>query len=83
MAKLEYTVVIEPLAAADGGGFVAVVPDLFGCMSVGETAEAALASIIDAVASWIAEAHATGRKVPVPTRYLTAAEGKPKRRRGK
>jgi antitoxin HicB len=31
------------------------VPDLPGCMSDGETAEAALASVKDAVAAWIDE----------------------------
>jgi hypothetical protein len=31
-------VIIEPLPQDDGGGFVALVPDLPGCMSDGETA---------------------------------------------
>jgi hypothetical protein len=44
MPKLEYPVIIEPLPQDDGGGFVALVPDLPGCMSDGETAQAALAS---------------------------------------
>ncbi len=38
MAKLEYPVIIEPLPQDEGGGFVALVPDLPGCMSDGETA---------------------------------------------
>jgi predicted RNase H-like HicB family nuclease len=42
MAKLEYPVIVEPLPEADGGGFVALVPDLPGCMSDDETAEEAL-----------------------------------------
>jgi predicted RNase H-like HicB family nuclease len=42
--RLEYPVIIEPLPEDEGGGFVALVPDLPGCMSDGETAEAALAS---------------------------------------
>jgi hypothetical protein len=38
-----YNVVVEPLSKEDGGGFVATVPDLPGCMSDGETeAEAIL-----------------------------------------
>ena len=36
VSKLEYTVVVEPMTAEDGGGFVATVPDLPGCMSDGE-----------------------------------------------
>jgi antitoxin HicB len=74
MARLEYPVIIEPLPEDEGGGFVALVPDLPGCMSDGETAEAALASVQDAVAAWIEEATALGRPIPPPSRHLTAAE---------
>ena len=56
MPKLEYPVIIEPLPQDDGGGFVALVPDLPGCMSDDETAQAALASVMDAVDAWIDEA---------------------------
>ena len=44
MEKLDYPVLIEPLPVEDGGGFVATVPDLPGCMSDGETPEEALAA---------------------------------------
>ena len=74
MAKLEYPVIIEPLLAHEGGGFVALVPDLPGCMSDGDTAEAALASVQDAVAAWIEEAKSLGRPIPPPSRHLVAAE---------
>jgi predicted RNase H-like HicB family nuclease len=73
-AKLQYPVVIEPLSAQDGGGFVATVPDLPGCMSDGETPEEALANIRDAVDEWVEEARALGRVVPAPTRRHVAAE---------
>ena len=39
MANLDYPVLIEPLPAEEGGGFVATVPDLPGCMSDGDTPE--------------------------------------------
>jgi len=39
--KLEYAVRIERLAENDGGGYLATVPDLPGCMSDGETPEEA------------------------------------------
>jgi len=74
MAKLEYPIIIEPLPQDEGGGFIALVPDLPGCMSDGETAEDALASVVDAVAAWIEEATALGRPVPPPSRHLVAAE---------
>jgi antitoxin HicB len=51
MQKLEYHVIIEPLPEDEGGGFVALVPNLPGCMSNGETAQEALASVQDAVAA--------------------------------
>ena len=74
MAKLEYPVIIEPLPEAEGGGFVALVPDLPGCMSDGETAEEAVSSVKDAIAAWIDEAKRLGRRVPAPSRHLQAAE---------
>ncbi len=74
MQGLEYPVIIEPLAEDEGGGFVALVPDLPGCMSDGETAEDALASQKDAISAWIDEARALGRSVPPPSRHLVAAE---------
>ncbi len=40
--KLEYAIHIERLAESDGGGYLATVPDLPGCMSDGATPEEAL-----------------------------------------
>jgi antitoxin HicB len=74
MTRLDYRIVIEPLAPEDGGGFVATAPDLPGCMSDGETPEEALANVRDAVAAWIEEARALGRVVPRPSRRHIAAE---------
>jgi antitoxin HicB len=67
----DYSVMVEP---AEGGGFMAFVPDLPGCMSDGETAEEALLSVEDAVAEWIDEARRLGRPIPSPSRHLVAAE---------
>jgi predicted RNase H-like HicB family nuclease len=65
--KLEYAVRIERLAESDGGGYLAVVPDLPGCMSDGATPEEALVNVQDAIASWIEAARAWNRDVPEPT----------------
>jgi antitoxin HicB len=73
-SKLQYPVVIEPLAAENGGGFLATVPDLPGCASDGETPQEALANVQDAVAAWIDEAHAVGRGVPAPLRRHVAGQ---------
>jgi antitoxin HicB len=74
VAELDYAVMIEPLAGEDGGGFVATVPDLPGCMSDGETPEEALSNVRDAISAWIEEARALGRPVPTPSVRHIAAE---------
>jgi predicted RNase H-like HicB family nuclease len=61
-------VTIQPLSADDGGGFVAIVGDLPGCMSDGATPEEALANVEDAIACWIEAAQELGRPIPTPTR---------------
>ncbi len=66
----DYTVMIEP---AEGGGFIALVPDLPGCMSDGETAQEAFDNVQGAIAEWIDEAHRLGREVPAPVRHVVAA----------
>lgn len=73
MRKSDYAVLIEPLSDEDGGGFLATVPDLPGCMSDGETREAAARSIEDAIACWLEEAQAIGRDIPEPKPALRIA----------
>jgi antitoxin HicB len=56
MAKLamtDHAIVVEPLAAADGGGWLARVPALPGCMGDGDTREAAIADARSAIAEWL------------------------------
>lgn len=67
MKALEYAVLLSPLPQADGGGFLATVPDLPGCMSDGETPQEALANVQDAIECWIEAAIDHGRTVPTPT----------------
>ena len=66
MRKLDYAVVIDPLPEEDGGGFLATVPDLPGCMSDGDTREEGARNVEDAIASWLEEARALGREIPEP-----------------
>ena len=73
MAEADYPIVIEALPAEDGGGCLARVPDLPGCMSDGATREEAAHTIADAIAAWIEEAGATGRPIPLPSRRLAPA----------
>lgn len=62
----KYAVVILPLSAEDGGGFVGLAPDLLGCMSDGETPEEALRNTYDAIDEWIDEAQRRNLAVPAP-----------------
>jgi antitoxin HicB len=61
---LEYALRIEPLAEGDGGGYLATVPDLPGCMSDGDTPEEALKNLQEAIASWIEAAKEWKMEVP-------------------
>lgn len=73
MTELRYPVVIEPLSADDGGGFLATVSDLPRCMSDGETPEEALVNVQDAILSWIEAAQDLGRDIPPPSRVAAIA----------
>ena len=68
MNPQDYEVDIVPLAEADGGGFAAVVPELPGCRSDGETPEQALDNAYDAIACWLEGAQEMGRPLPQPRR---------------
>ena len=70
--RLAYAIIIEPLSAADGGGFLARVPDLPGCVTDGESPEAALLAAKSAIAEWLEEARRLGRDLPQPKSYALA-----------
>lgn len=72
MMPQDYPVLIEPLPPEDGGGFLATVPDLPGCMSDGDTPQEALRNVLDAIAAWIEAAVDLGHVVPSPTRRAVA-----------
>ena len=71
----DYSVLIQPLAPEDGGGYLATVPDLPGCMSDGETRELAARNVGEAIDAWIEEATALGHSIPAPSRHLVSAQG--------
>ena len=73
MRKPEYAVVIESLSEDDGGGFLATVPDLPGCVSDGDSREEAARNVGDAIASWLEEARLVGREIPRPRAALHIA----------
>lgn len=71
--KLEYAVRIERLAESDGGGYLAIVPDLPGCMSDGDTPEEALRNVQEAIESWIESAKEWKQDIPKPKPPLARA----------
>lgn len=63
----EYPVTIRPISPVEGGGFAALVRDLPGCMSDGETPREAYENAQDAIQCWMEAATEMGRPVPEPT----------------
>lgn len=68
MNPQDYEVDIVPLTERDGGGFAAIVPELPGCRSDGDTPQEALANAYDAVQCWLEAAEEMGRPLPQPRR---------------
>lgn len=62
----DYAIVIIPLDADDGGGFLGLVPDLPGCMSDGETQAEALENTRDAIEEWLELQASRGIDIPAP-----------------
>ena len=71
--KLNYAVRIERLSESDGDGYLAIVPDLPGCMSDGETPEEALKNVQEAISSWIESAKEWKQDIPKPSAPLARA----------
>ncbi|MEA2883445.1 MAG: antitoxin HicB [Bradyrhizobium sp.] len=64
IVKLEYAVRIDRLADSDGGGYLATVPELPGCMSDGRTPEEARRNVQEAITSWIEAAKEWKQEIP-------------------
>jgi len=70
---LAYAFHIERLAESDGGGYLATVPDLPGCMSDGETPEEALKNMQEVIASRIEAAKEWKIDIPQPSPAMARA----------
>jgi len=73
MQTTDYPLLVMPIQKEDGGGFMATVPDLPGCMSDGETPDEAVRNVQDAIAEWIDAARQLGRPIPTPRTKLAVA----------
>jgi len=65
-----YKVMIELLSEEDGGGYLATVPELPGCMSDGATRAQALVNVENAIATWLHVARKHGWAIPEPKRAV-------------
>jgi len=62
----QYEVFLYPLSQEEGGGWLAEIRDLPGCISDGETQEEALKNIEEAKKAWIVIALQRGLEIPLP-----------------
>ena len=70
MSAQDYEIHIRPLTEQEGGGYLATVPELAGCMSDGETRAEALTNVEDAIATWLHCARKHGDPIPEPERKV-------------
>ena len=71
--KPKYSVLIRALPADDGGGWLAIVPDLPGCTSDGNTPMEALKNVEDAIEQWLATASKHGHPIPEQDNFISVA----------
>ena len=71
--KPKYSVLIRSIPTEDGGGWLAIVPDLPGCSSDGETQMDALKNVHDAIEQWLATAEKYGQTIPGQDDFITVA----------
>lgn len=67
MKKQNYPILVRPLSAKDGGGYLAEAPDLPGCIADGSTVEEAIHDIESAIISWVATAKEFDDPIPKPS----------------
>jgi predicted RNase H-like HicB family nuclease len=65
--------VVQKLSEDDGGGYLAFALDLKGCIADGETPEAAIADLREAIKEWLDEAKRLERDIPEPGSALVRA----------
>lgn len=74
MADLGYPMVVKKLSDEDGGGYLAMAPDLVGCMGDGDTPEAAVEDLTRAIGEWVDEASRLKQNIPAPNSVVTKAK---------
>ncbi len=64
--NLPYEIKLRRLNEDEGGGWLATIPNLPGCMSDGETPEEALVNVEDAKKCWVETCLEIGHPIPEP-----------------
>ena len=72
----QYAVFLRPLSQEEGGGWLAEIRDLPGCISDGETQEEALKNIEEAKKAWIVTALQRGLEIPLPRQVEDSYSGR-------
>lgn len=72
----DYRFQVCPNPEEAGGGWIAEVPELEGCISDGDTPEEALKNVQDAMLAWIETAREAGIPIPPPVRLNSTYSGK-------
>jgi len=62
--SLPYTITLTPVSPEDGGGWLALIPQLKGCISGGDSKEEALRNIEEAKELWLGGA--LEDDIPIP-----------------
>ena len=70
---MRYPITLRELTADEGGGWLAEVQDLPGCVGDGDTREAAFADAEQAILEWVDAANTASRAVPEPSEPAHAA----------
>jgi predicted RNase H-like HicB family nuclease len=68
--SLPYSIVLTPLSADDGGGWLAEIPLLKGCITDGDTQLEALEMIEDAKRGWLEVALEDKEQIPEPEPHI-------------
>ncbi|MDD8018719.1 MAG: type II toxin-antitoxin system HicB family antitoxin [Bacteroidota bacterium] len=63
---LPYKIELTPLSKKDGGGFLAVIPLLKGCMSDGKTPDEAIKNLREAQKAWFESSIHHNDSIPLP-----------------
>lgn len=67
-----YSVRLSKLSEDDGGGWIAFVPELQGCLADGESPDEAYTNLKEVVSLWLEVAEEAGKKIPPPESYQEA-----------